>query len=139
MSLLSVPVTSVMTSNVITVNPGQKLVDIKHIFEKRNFHHHIPVTDFNKLVGIVSLGDFLYAINSATLDDNDEPYQKLYVRDIMRWKPVTIPSSYTLKQAAEILADGNIHALIISDDGILKGILSMVDIIRYVLKMESNQ
>ena len=33
----------VMTKNVVCVAPEQQLLDVKHIYEKENFHHHIPV------------------------------------------------------------------------------------------------
>ena len=53
------PVSDIMTKNVVTVSSSQKLVDVKHIFEKKEFHHHIPVVDNEILTGIISLIDFI--------------------------------------------------------------------------------
>lgn len=94
---IETPITNVMTKEVITVTPSQKLVDVKHIFEKKNFHHHIPVAEKGKLKGMISLVDFLYAIKQASLEDDEEVYHKLTVKDIMRESPVTKPSSSQLK------------------------------------------
>ena len=124
---------NVMTKEVVTVTPSQKLVDVKHIFEKKNFHHHIPVTEKGKLKGMISLVDFLYAIKKASLDDDEEVYHTVTVNDIMRECPITKPSSATLKDVAEELAKGEVHAILISDDGKLKGIVSTADVIRYFL------
>jgi CBS domain-containing protein len=124
---------NVMTKEVVTVTPLQKLVDVKHIFEKKNFHHHIPVTEKGKLKGMISLVDFLYAIKKASLDDDEEVYHTLTVKDIMRECPVTKPSSATLKEVAGELAKGEVHAILISDEGNLKGIVSTADVIRYFL------
>lgn len=125
-----------MTTQVVTVKPSQQLVDIKHIFEKRDFHHHVPVAENGKLKGMISLVDFLYAIKNASLDDNENVYHQLLARDIMRERPVTISSKASLKEVAEILAKGDIHAIVICDEGFIRGIISTADIIRYILKQD---
>lgn len=128
-----VAIKNVMTKEVVTVTPSQKLVDVKHIFEKKNFHHHIPVAEKGKLKGMISLVDFLYAIKKASLDDDEEVYHTITVKDIMRESPITKPSSATLRDVAEELAKGEVHAILISDEGNLKGIVSTADVIRYFL------
>jgi CBS domain-containing protein len=133
--LAEIPITSVMTKEVISVSHSQKLLDVKHIFEKKHFHHHIPVTSENgKLTGMISLIDFLFAIKNASLNDNEEAYHKLLVRDIMRPHPVSITTKNNLLEACNILAEGNVHALTVCEDGILKGIVSTADIIHFFIK-----
>ena len=131
----SLPIAEIMTTNVVTVSPSQKLVDVKHIFEKRNFHHHIPVAENGKLIGMISLVDFLFAIKNASLDDNENVYHQLLARDIMREHPVTVSSKATLNEVAEILVKGDIHAIVICDGGFIKGIVSTADMVKYVLKI----
>ena len=132
---LNVPISEIMTTEVVTVTPTQKLVDIKHIFEKRDFHHHIPVAEKGVLKGVISLIDFLYAIKNASLDDDEMVYHKLLAKDIMREHPVTISEKATLKEVGEILAKGYVHAIVICDEGLIKGIVSTADLIRYFLKL----
>ncbi len=131
---INIPIAHVMTREVVSVTPSQKLLDVKHIFEKKKFHHHIPVEEKGKLKGIISLTDYLYSIKDASLDDDDEVYQMLLAKDIMRHNPVTMPSSSTLKEIAEELGKGKVHAIIIADDELVKGIVSTTDVIRYFLK-----
>lgn len=131
-------VSTIMTKDVVSVTPSQKLVDVKHIFEKKNFHHHIPVIESEKLKGIISLIDFLYAIKNASLDDNDSAYMNLSVKDIMREHPITKPSSSSIKEISEELAKGDVHAIIIADEGVLKGIVSTADVIRYFLSERAS-
>mgnify|MGYP000026371894 CR=1 FL=1 len=130
---LNIPVSELMTQKVVTVSSSQKLVDVKHIFEKKEFHHHIPVVDNGKLTGIISLIDFLYAIKSASLDDTEEVYNTQLVKDIMHENPITKPSLATLRDISEELAKGEVHAIVIADDGVLKGIVSTADVIRFFL------
>src|ERR1035437_2545564 len=126
---LNIPISEIMTKEVVVVTPSQKLLDVKHIFEKKNFHHHIPVTENGKLKGMISLVDFLFAIKQASLDDEEEVYHNLFVKDIMRESPITTHPSSTLKDVSEELAKGEIHAIVITEDGYLKGIVSTADII----------
>ncbi len=131
---LNTPISEIMTKEVVFVTPSQKLIDVKHIFEKKNFHHHIPVVENGKLKGMISLVDYLYAIKNATLDDDDNTYQQLSVNDIMRENPVSRTSSTTLKDIAAELSKGEVHAIAIADDKQLKGIVSTADVIRFLLK-----
>jgi len=127
-----------MSSNVTAVSPSQSLIDVKHIFEKKNFHHHIPVVFEGKLKGMISLADFLFGIKTASLDDDEEVYHNLFVKDIMREHPATCSSSASIKEVAEILAEGNVHAIVICDNGTVKGMVSTADVIRYFLRSSNR-
>jgi len=130
----NIPLSEIMTTDLVTVSPGQKLIDVKHIFEKKEFHHHIPVAENGMLIGMVSLIDFLFALKNGSLDDDDEEYHLLFVKDIMRERPYTLPSSSSFREVVEILGKGHIHAIVIADGGKLKGIISTTDVIRFFLK-----
>lgn len=126
-------ITSIMTKNVVCVSPEQILLDVKHIYEKKNFHHHIPVTKKGKLTGMISLVDFMYNIAGAGINDDAIVYKKLKVEDIMTRNPFFLTSSATIKDVAKILAEGNYHAVPIVEDKKLIGIVSTADIIRFFL------
>lgn len=127
-------ITKIMTTELDTVTPSQKLVDVKHIYEKMNFHHHIPVTDKGLLVGMVSLIDFMRKVDQAGLDDNAPVYQDLIVKDIMTSNPYFLLSSETVEEAAKILSKGEFHALPIVENDKLVGIVSTGDVIQFLLK-----
>jgi len=123
-----------MTRGVECVNPEQLLVDLKHIYEKRAFHHHIPVTENDNLVGMVSLIDFMRAISYATLDDNEQVYQTMKVRDIMSTKPVALSDDSTIREVAELLSAGDFSSVVITSNGKVAGIVTDTDLIRLLLK-----
>jgi len=130
-------ITTIMTKNVVCVSPWQKIVDVKHIYEKNNFHHHIPVVENNKLIGMVSLIDFMYRIKGAGLDDNHEIYNKLAVKDIMTTNPHFATSTVTIEEIGQELAKGNFRAIpIVDNDQAVIGIVSTADIIKYYLEKE---
>jgi CBS domain-containing protein len=127
-------VTTIMTRGVECVNPEQLLVDLKHIYEKRAFHHHIPVTENDNLVGMVSLIDFMRAISYATLDDNEQVYQTMKVRDIMSTKPVALSDDSTIREVAELLSAGDFSSVVITSNGKVAGIVTDTDLIRLLIK-----
>ncbi len=128
---LDVPVSSIMTENLHAVKPDDELVILKRVYQKQNFHHHVPVIENDKLIGIVSLIDFMYAISGASFDDTDPIYHNKKVKDIMNTRLVTLPTTATLKQVAEILGKGQTHSVLIAENGQLKGIVTSTDLINY--------
>jgi acetoin utilization protein AcuB len=128
-------ISTIMTKNVVCVSPQQKIVDVKHIYEKSNFHHHIPVTQNNKLVGMVSLIDFMYRINGAGLDDRNEVYNTLTVKDIMTTNPHYSTPEASIEEIAKILSKGKFRAIpILNAEKEIVGIVSTADIINSFLK-----
>jgi CBS domain-containing protein len=130
---LSAPISDLMTKNVVCVSPNQKILDLKHIYEKQQFHHHIPVTENDKLVGMVSLIDFMRAIHTATLDDTEVVYHTLCVKDIMTENTVSMAENTPIKEVAEILAKGQFHSIVITENNAVKGIVTTADLLRFFL------
>jgi len=126
-------IVDVMTKNVVYVSPQQNLLDVKHIYEKKKWHHHIPVLENEKLVGIVSLIDFMYNIVGAGINDDQEVYKNLKVKDIMTQKPFYLTSKATVEDVAKVLSTQYYHAVPILEDDRLVGIVSTADIINYYL------
>jgi acetoin utilization protein AcuB len=131
---LNLPVSTIMTSPVTCVQPEQLLVDLKHIYEQVNFHHHVPVTENDTLIGVVSLIDFMREVHHATLDDNDKVYQTKKVRDIMSLNPYNVPSDTPLIDVVENLSTGQFNSVIITENGKVTGIVTTADLLKLLLK-----
>jgi len=123
----------VMTKNVVCVAPEQQLLDVKHIYEKENFHHHIPVEENGKLVGMVSLIDFMYHISGAGISDDNVVYKELKVKDIMTQNPFYLTTDATIEDVAKVLGKGNYHAVPVLENNSIVGIVSTTDLIKYFL------
>ncbi|WP_299336394.1 CBS domain-containing protein [uncultured Psychroserpens sp.] len=127
-------ITKVMTKNVVCVSPDQDILDVKHIYEKKEFHHHIPVVENDKLVGMVSLLDFMYHISGAGMRDDNAVYKTLKVKDIMTPNPFYMTSEANIEEVANILTEGNYHAVPILENDKVVGIVSTADIIKHFLQ-----
>ncbi|MES2555748.1 MAG: CBS domain-containing protein [Bacteroidota bacterium] len=130
------PVSTIMTAPVECVNPQQKILDLKHLYEKRNFHRHIPVTEKGVLVGMVSLVDYMRAIGDATLDDNEPVYSVKTVADIMSHDPVSVSEETSISEAGALLAKGEFSSVVITRDNCVTGIVTATDLIRYFLQQQ---
>jgi len=70
--LLGEPVSSVMTADVHTCEPGVQLTDLARLMTDERVRH-VPVVDDDDLVGIVSIGDVV----KARLDELEEERRRL--------------------------------------------------------------
>lgn len=130
-------ITTIMTKDVVSVSPEQNILEVKHIYEKKRWHQHIPVLENEKLVGMVSLIDFMYNIVGAGINDDHEIYKKMKVRDIMTQKPFYLTTSAKVEDVAKVLSAQHYHAVPILENDKLVGIVSTADIINYYLNKTS--
>ncbi len=130
-------VANIMTRDVHTVNVNNSLQEANDLFSKYHIRH-IPVVSGEKLIGILSHTDILRISFGNTFGDNQDGtdeaiFNMLSINQVMKHSPVTVSPDNTLKEAAEILAEKEFHALPVTKDGNLAGIITTTDIIRYFL------
>lgn len=125
------PLSAVMTTNPVTVTSEQKLVDVKHIYENKKFHHHIPVINAEgHPIGIVELAGFIRALGSASLDDSESVYNTTTVGEIMTKDYVKADAHMTIKAAAEAFYKNDVNAIFVLKEGKLTGIVTPFDLVK---------
>lgn len=132
-------VSNIMSNNIVSVQQGQTLSEIRHKMIDSNIHH-IPVLSGQHLVGMVSFTDMMklnVVINGAddrTIDAIID--QQFQIEEIMSKDLATLDTKDTIRHAADILAESNFHAIPVTNgSGELLGIVTSSDLIRYL----SNQ
>lgn len=133
-----VPVSTIMTKNVIKLNITDDLTKAEMLF-KKNHIRHIPVVSSNKIIGMLSYTDLLRISFVDAVDDNDDVvdvtvYNMFTVEQVMAKKLVTVSPETTIKEVAEILSSREFHALPVVEGDLLVGIVTTTDIIKYLLK-----
>jgi len=132
MNLLT-PVSELMTKNLITVNPEDKLMAVKKIFDENRIHH-IPVVRFRKIVGIISKTDLLYFIkgmgNTRHPDVLNEGRLLITrAQEIMTTGLGVLEPTDRVNAALEVFRENILHAIPIIENDELVGILTTHDII----------
>ncbi|MFD0862791.1 CBS domain-containing protein [Sungkyunkwania multivorans] len=132
------PVSSIMTKNVVTLNSTDDLTTAERLFKQKKIRH-IPVVKDNKIIGMLSYTDLLRISFADAVDDDDNEvetmvYNMFTIEQVMAKKLVTVGASDTIKEVAEILASKEFHALPVVDNGKLVGIVTTTDLINYLLE-----
>lgn len=137
------PVSEIMSTKLVTLSPKNTLKDVKEQLESHNLHH-LPIVEDGKLVGIVSMTDFLRLSMGATLYEageafdneglNNVIYESLAVGEVMTKNPAALTPTDTISKAVDLFQLNMFHALPVVENGELKGMISTFDIINYLIK-----
>ncbi|CAM1351497.1 CBS domain-containing protein [Tenacibaculum insulae] len=131
------PVSAIMSKNVITLSSSDDLMLAEKLFKKEKIRH-IPVVSGSEIKGMLSYTDLL-RISFADAVDIDETnvdtvvYNMFTIDQVMAKNLVTVTSSSTIKEVAEILAKKEFHALPVVDNNELVGIVTTTDLINYLI------
>ena len=125
-----------MTRRVATVGPEATIFEIQALMSEKRIRHVPVVEKDNKLVGIVSDRDLRSALPFRYFQEGIRPEEKaklqgLRAKDIMTRKVFTISPGYTIQDALLMIQNSKVGALpVVDEDGRLKGILSVRDLLR---------
>lgn len=131
------PISMIMTESVITLNKEDDLETAEKLFQKHHIRH-IPIVSSNVVVGMLSYTDLL-RLNFAQINEEVNNDADVFIHDmftieqVMLQKIVSVSSSNSIKEVAEIFATKELHALPVVDNNKLVGIVTTTDIIKYLL------
>lgn len=132
------PVSKIMTSDVITLNNTDDLITAEKLF-KKNKIRHIPVVRGEEIIGMLSYTDLLrISFADAIYEDEQEVdtvvYNMFTIEQVMAKNLISVSSTTTIKEVAEILSKKEFHALPVVDNNTLVGIVTTTDLINYLLE-----
>lgn len=123
-------VSDVMTRELVTAAPGDSLRSVQHLMRDRGITG-APVLDGGRLVGIVSIGDVIAALDGGWIDERTESRMTRAVIVLEEDMPLSFAISYLNRY-------GYRRFPVMSRDGALVGIVTAADIIRALL-VEMNR
>jgi len=132
------PISMIMTEDVITLKKTDNLETAEQLF-KRHKIRHIPVVRGDVIIGMLSYTDLLRLSFADITNDDDNStdlmvYNMFTIEQVMKRNVVSVSSSKSIKEVAEILASKEFHALPVVDNNILSGIVTTTDLIKYLIK-----
>jgi CBS domain-containing protein len=145
------PVREIMTTDVLTIGPGDKVEDAMRLMVDRNVDA-VPVIDpSGRLLGMLSNSDLIVqeselhfptvlSFLSATIEIGHKHFEEdlrkalgSKVSDVMTAKPVTITGDETIERAATLMHEKDVSRLPVVTDGKLVGLVSRNDVLRAIL------
>ena len=132
------PVTDIMSKKVVALTLSDSLKGIVEQF-KRHKIKHMPVISRGAVIGMLSYSDVLRVSNAyATSDGHSVDYEVndlFNVEQVMVKDVVCLKNTSTVKDATQILANREFHALpVVDEDSVLIGIVTSRDLMKYLLK-----
>jgi len=129
-------VSELMTRDVVSVGEDDTLANLVGSLKALRFRH-LPVTDEDRLIGLVTESDLLGIASSTLLphhERQDEALQQRFrVRDIMIRDVITVSPDASLQEAGRLLLKQRFRCLPVVDrDNVLVGILTSSDFIKVV-------
>ena len=131
-------VSKIMSTELITVNLTNNLVEAEKLFNENSIRH-IPVVSGDDIIGMLSLTDLLRVsfVDTYGSDESDVDtavYNMLSIEQVMVKNIVSVSSTQTIKEVVEVLAKNEFHALPVVDQGKLVGIVTTTDLLNYLLE-----
>lgn len=119
-------VKEIMSSNVITLKSTDTLTDASKAM-KANHISCIPITNEEKIVGIITTTDLVNIYTSADREQHMDPWSP--VSKFMSSPVHTVKPDEDVKVASSVMHEKKFHHLLVMDkDGKFIGIVSSLDI-----------
>jgi len=141
-SELPTRVSTVMTTDVVSVEESDSLSNLLESMQALRFRH-LPVTDENRLIGLVTERDLLRLSTSDLLPHRAQQDRALFlrfrVRDVMVRDVVTVAPDTTLAAAGKLMLDKRLGCLpVVNAANELVGIVTSSDFVEAVVKVTGD-
>jgi CBS domain-containing protein len=138
---MTIPISEIMTTDLITIHPKEPMTEVERIFKKYDIHH-IPVVDEDySVVGMISKSDYLRTLHGLTLFKvakaemyNEAMLRSMLVGEVMTRQIAQVRPESPLSLAADIFMENLFHALPVVDNKRLVGIITTFDLLKYAYK-----
>lgn len=131
-----------MSTNLITIQPHIQLIQCQDLMRRHNINR-LPVLDGDKLVGLITSDGINKSLPSdaSSLDAHEVNYllAKATAGDVMFKKVVSVQPDCLLDEAASLMIEKNIGALIVLEEEKLIGIITDKDIFRAFIDISGHQ
>lgn len=111
-----------MTTNVVTIEKGASIQEALAVMKEHSIRHLPVVNKKNKLSGWVTDADLRGVLIASMLEE-------LTLEDVMVRKPHVAHPEMRLEEAAHIILDRRIGGLPVVEEGLLVGVITVVDIL----------
>ncbi len=128
--MMNEPLSSIMTTDLITLSPDDPLSKAKQILFSKSIHLLPVVAENDRLVGVITTYDL------CKFCETHGDFDEIKVGDVMTTHVATLEPNEKVGAAAEVLLEHLFHSVPIVIDGQLKGIVSSFDILKYEFNKE---
>ncbi|MEM9918477.1 MAG: CBS domain-containing protein [Bacteroidota bacterium] len=122
-------VSTIMTTDLLTLAPTDDLQRVKELFDQHNIHH-LPVVRYKEIVGMVSKYDYMGFLSGLRHQGDMPDLRSLKVEQIMTTGLGKLEPSDRINIAIDIFNMNKFHALPVVNEDELVGIITTHDLIK---------
>ena len=121
-------ITSLIEENVITVKLNDTVETVEKVLDSHQLSCVPVINTEGECFGVISAPDLVHFHNARKNPIAERAWE------MCTHKIIEVSSDISVKEAAQLMVENNIHHLVIVEDGSIQGIVSSIDILRgYVL------
>lgn len=122
-----------------TVHVEQPLSKVRQLLADTTVHH-VPVVSGDKIIGLISATDMLKMTFTAYGGDERsfDAYldHEFTIDGVMTKSLITLNKDQSVRDAAELLAEGTFHSLpVVDEEGKLVGMVTSTDLIKHLREL----
>lgn len=125
----------IMMGSPVTLKPEDTL-DLANDVISLGRIRHIPIVDGSRLVGIVTERDLIGAaaekIFGLKRKSKSALLKTVLIKEVMKKRVITAAPDTPIKDVAHLMADKKIGCVPVVSDGMVVGLVTTTDILRYV-------
>lgn len=127
---------NLMTVDPVVIDPEAAVHEAELLLKTYRISG-LPVVEHGQVIGVISQTDLLNARSSELIGAN---WDRVKVRHLMSRPAVTVHLATTVRRAARVMLDEQIHRVVVVDpDGTPIGVLSATDLLRALLPEEDGE
>ena len=116
-------------TEVISIDPGNSVVDTTRILKGRGIGALVVRDKSEQVLGIISERDIIHWIAMHGENGLGMP-----VRDLMTTDVITCKTDDTINEAMKVMVDHAFRHLPVVEEGVLKGLVSISDVVKLRIK-----
>ena len=150
-------ISEIMDKDVYTVHEGATVGDVLRVLVDKKASGVPIINDEKRVVGFISDGDIMKFIakqdpriidmtsfltvwyDTESFDKKPDDLMELNVMELATTKVISVDSDFEIDEVAKVLGKKKIKKVTVLENGILVGIVSRTNIIRYIVGCHLNQ
>ena len=142
-------ISELMNSDVVSARPGMTVAEVRNLLATRGISGAPVVEASGKILGVVSQSDLVRQTEQRTtvgesgrFFTNVDDYRDLAnlprdlsdapVESVMTKEVYTVPRDSSAAVGASIMRERKVHRLLVTDQGVLVGVVTSLDLLRVV-------
>jgi CBS domain-containing protein len=142
-------ISELMNPDVVSARPDMTVSEVRNLLATRGISGAPVVDDSGRILGVVSLSDLVRQTEQRTTEGesgrfftNVNEYQDLVnlprdlsdapVESVMNKEVYSVPRDASAAAGASIMRERKIHRLLVTDEGLLVGVVTSLDLLRVV-------